>query len=221
MPSFGSVPRGRLALVDVDGTLLPASSERLFLGRALANRILPAGGLFSFAAGYVLHPVRTVTGGCGWNRRYLEGAKAERVASAAMDFSRGFLVPSMRTGILSIIHGLASEGFGVVLVSASLAWLVIPLAGPAGASAVFASEPVERDGRLTGTLSGRRPYGKAKLELAEAVAGSAGTSLNQCAALGDAWSDRFLLSACGRPVAVHPGRRLRALALSKGWRIAG
>lgn len=207
--------------MDVDRTLLSASSERLFLGRALAGRILSAGSLLRFMAGYALHPVRTFTEGLGWNRRYLEGASAERVASAAESFSREVLVPSMRSGILSVIHGLASEGFGIVLVSASLAWLVSPLAGPAGASAVFASEPGEKDGRLTGELSGGRPHGRAKLELAGAIAESAGTSLKQCAALGDAWSDRFLLSACGRPVAVHPCRRLRALAQSRGWSIAG
>lgn len=221
MPSCGSVPRGRLAFVDVDGTLLPASSERLFLKRAIASRLVSAGGLFRFAVRYALHPVRTATGGLGWNRRYLEGAPAGRFASAAESFSRDFLVPRMREEVLSIVRSLASEGFGIVLVSASLAWLVTPLAGPAGASAVFASEPEARNGRLTGSLSGGRPYGKAKLETAEAVAESAGTSLPQCAALGDSWSDRFLLSACGRPVAVHPGRRLKALALSRGWRIAG
>jgi phosphoserine phosphatase len=44
--------------------------------------------------------------------------------------------------------------------------------------------------------------------------------MEQAAAYADNWSDRALLARVGHAVVVHPGRRLRRLALRHGWFIA-
>ena len=62
-----------------------------------------------------------------------------------------------------------------------------------------------------------RPFchGQGKLERLEAEMGPMDLSL--AAAYADSASDLPLLTACGRPVAVNPDRRLRRAASSAGW----
>ena len=46
-----------------------------------------------------------------------------------------------------------------------------------------------------------------------------GVNPEETLALGDSWSDRFVMGICGDAVAVDPGRKLRALAAERGWRV--
>jgi len=212
---------GGLAFLDMDGTLLDCSSERMFLGHlARAGMIGPA-RLFRFAARYALHPRRTLAEGPGWNRGYLAGLEEGPIRSEASRFSREELVPRLRPDALSLAAELGSGGFEPVVISASLSWLGEPLAAAAGIPLSFSSVPEAVSGRLTGRLSGGRPWGGGKLGQALDICSGAGILPAGCAAAGDSWADRHLLEACGTAVAVHPDRRLRELARSRGWRIVG
>jgi len=108
-----------------------------------------------------------------------------------------------------------------VLMSASLEWLAGPVAEAAGIPDVIASRPEEQDGRLSGMVTGDRPWGCSKLRLAQGHCRREGLQAGSCAAAGDSWSDRHLLAACGRAFAVHPGRKLAGLARASGWEIIG
>ena len=58
------------AIVDVDGTLLDGSSERLFLLHLLSCRTLRPPALLRFAARWLVHPAATLAHGPGWNRSW-------------------------------------------------------------------------------------------------------------------------------------------------------
>jgi HAD superfamily phosphoserine phosphatase-like hydrolase len=209
------------AFVDMDGTLLDCSSERLFL-EALAGRgVISAGSTARFLAGYVLHPLETVRSGPGWNRLYLSGLRADDLKDLAENFARQSLVRRTRPQVSALVERLRKEGYSPVLLSASLEWLAGPVAEAAGMTDVIASALEERGGRLSGRVSGDRPWGCSKLRLALDLCARAGVPARSSAAAADSWSDRHLLAACGRAFAVHPGRRLAALARASGWEIVG
>jgi len=175
--------------------------------------------LSRFLLGYLLHPAATLAHGPGWNRGYLRGLGASETAGEAERFSRAVLVPRIRPAMASELAGMKSRGAEVLLLSASLVWLVEPLAGAVGASRVFASVPEAAGGRLTGRIGGTRPFGEDKLLIVRAFCGESGTPPSECTAYGDSWADRHVMGFCGGAVAVNPGRKLAGLARSRGWRI--
>jgi len=156
--------------------------------------------------------------GKGWNRSYLRGMDQdlleEQCSLLAEELRR-----RVRPEVAELVGSWREAGARVVLISATLQPLASQLAGLCGASRVVASVPEVSGGRLTGSLSGPRPWGSRKAELARGVLEELAVPPSEAAALGDSWSDRHVLRLCGQQVAVCPGRRLRRLAEAKGWRV--
>jgi HAD superfamily hydrolase (TIGR01490 family) len=121
----------------------------------------------------------------------------------------------------------AQRGHAIVLVSGTLAplaqemalALVVRLAvrGIAASVAVCATRLEENDGRWTGHIIGDAMFGEAKGRAVQQMAVDKGFELAQCYAYGDSVSDRWMLEAVGRPVAVNPSWRLMSLARRKSW----
>ncbi|MFO7949756.1 MAG: HAD-IB family phosphatase [Candidatus Fermentibacteraceae bacterium] len=218
MPSYSESAPPKAALVDLDGTLISASSEKELLVSLARGGHISARGLLRFLAAYALHPLRTLSRGKGWNRSYLRGMDPDLLEGQCSLLAEE-LRRRVRPEVSELVGSWSEGGTRVVLISASLQPLASQLASLCGASRVVASVPEVSGGRLTGALSGPRPWGRRKAELARAVLGELAVPASEAAALGDSWSDRHVLRLCGRPVAVSPGRRLRRLAEAEGWRV--
>jgi len=204
--------------VDLDGTLISASSEKELVVSLARGGHLSASGVLRFLATYALHPLRTLSLGKGWNRSYLRGMDPDFLeghCSLLAEELRGRVRPE----VAELVGSWVEAGTPVVLISATLQPLARELAGFFGASRVVASVPQVSDGRLTGALSGPRPWGRRKAELARTVLEELAVPPLEAAALGDSWSDRHILRLCGRPVAVCPRSRLRRLAEAEGWSV--
>jgi HAD superfamily hydrolase (TIGR01490 family) len=209
----------KLALVDMDGTLLSVSSEKLFLGHLVRSRLIPPGRLLSFGLGYVIHPFRTMIQGKGWNRDYLSGMQEEAIKREALSFSERELCSRIRPGVADIVGNLSGGGCRIVLISASLIYLVEPVARFVNADSISASVPSVEDDLFTGRLTGTRPWGRDKAAVGQRICEHEGIDTADCIALGDSWSDRHLMLMCGMAIAVHPEPGLHRLALRKGWKI--
>ncbi len=73
------------------------------------------------------------------------------------------------------------------------------------------------DGYLTEDFDLPLPYGEGKLSRALEYAAARDTGLGDCWFYSDSLADLPLLEAVGHPVAVNPQRKLRKLALERGW----
>jgi HAD superfamily phosphoserine phosphatase-like hydrolase len=208
-----------LAVIDMDGTLLSVSSERLFLEHMLRRRLISPAGLARFAAGYAMHPLRSLREGKGWNRRYLAGIGAEEAAREAEFLAEDRLRGSIRPAVSEALANLSAGGCRVVIVTASLRFLAAPVAGAVAAHGLLASVPEESGGVLTGRLVGPRPWGREKSTLVQAMCDREGVSPGDCVAMGDSWPDRHMMLRCGRAIAVHPSPGLRRLATRMGWQV--
>ena len=60
-------------------------------------------------------------------------------------------------------------------------------------------------------------FGEAKGRAVQEMAAEKGFDLAQCYAYGDSVSDRWMLEAVGRPVAVYASWRFKTLAFRKSW----
>jgi HAD superfamily hydrolase (TIGR01490 family) len=211
----------RLALFDIDGTLVRGSSERLFwLYLATRGKQGPQQVL-----DYLLFLVRYLpTGGVltiKKNKAYLSGLEANDVAELAAEFVEARLVRRLYEPAVQRLKQHQRRGDLVVLLSGTLEPIARALAGHLGVRHVCATLCSERHGRLLAQPPETHPYGAAKLNLARQLARQLDADLAQASAYGDSVQDVFLLEAVGRPVAVNPDARLLDVALERDWEIIG
>ena len=107
----------------------------------------------------------------------------------------------------------------VVLLTGSLAFLLLPLKEELGAEWLIATEVGRDDGRFTGKVQGIHPRGQNKLRLLLDLALAQGLDLGRSYAYGDHIQDLHLFRNIGHPVAVNPSWRLKRQARRHRWPI--
>jgi HAD superfamily phosphoserine phosphatase-like hydrolase len=208
----------RVVICDLDGTLISASSELEFVLGLFRDGVLSRIIVTRFLYHYIRHPVKTILEGRGWNRGYFSGLPMS-IIMEEIEKCVPKLLKKVRPGVLDLLNQYRDEGASICILSASLSPLVQSITESLGFSCFRGSIPVVRDGICTGLLIGQRPFGRAKTPPALAIMDQFGVDASEVLAIGDSWADRFILQLCGSAVVVHPGRKLRKLALKNGWRI--
>lgn len=219
--------RERVAVLDVDGTLIPGSLG-LALLRALAERGVVEreriAALFAVIdrqrAGRISYAdmVESTTAAYA---AALRGASCARVAAIADEVwaaRRGRLFPFVRP----LVARLRAAGVTPVIVSSSPREIVGLLAHALAIDDAIGSSFSAAEGRYDGAcaLMPGRPGGKVAA-LCEALAARGRTvDLAASLALGNAPSDVSVLEAVGSPIAFEPVAELRAIAEARGWPIA-
>ena len=104
----------------------------------------------------------------------------------------------------------------VVVVSASGAEVVEPIAAILGADHVIATRMNVLDGRYTGEID-FYAYGENKASAIRELAEAEGYDLDASYAYSDSITDAPMLGTVGHAFAVNPDRALRRLAVERGW----
>lgn len=209
----------KLAIFDIDGTLLHGSSERAFWRYLAARGRLGPKQVFA----YLLFLVRYLpTGGIHTlkkNKAYLAGLTTEEVAALACDFVAARLVPRLYQRCVQRLQEHQRRGDTVVLISGTIEPIARALAAKLGVKHVCATLCSERNGYYLPQPPETHPFGAAKLSLARQLALELDADLRQASAYGDSHHDLFLLDAVGEPVAVMPDSRLADAAAANDWEI--
>ncbi len=209
----------KLAIFDIDGTLIHGSSERLFW------RYLAARGRLGprQVSAYLLFLLRYLpTGGVHTakkNKAYLTGLTTTEVAELARDFVATRLVGRLYQRCVQRLQEHQRRGDTVVLISGTLDPIARELAARLGVRHVCATLCSERNGHYLPQPPETHPFGAAKLSLARQLATELGAQLGQASAYGDSRHDLFLLRAVGEPVAVMPDSKLAEVAAAHDWEI--
>jgi len=205
--------------VDIDGTLISVSSEKLFVQHLVSRGLLGTAGFAGFLAGYLIHPVTTLRQGKGWNRRYLRYLDPDLVREEGRKFGASLFQKWKREEVVELVLGMKDAGSLIAIVSATLSFIAEGITSSMPVDILRASQPEESGGVLSGRLVSERPWGRGKVPVASSICMETGQSPESCMALGDSWADRHIMSLCGTPVAICPDRRLARLAGRKGWEI--
>jgi HAD superfamily hydrolase (TIGR01490 family) len=219
-PQFAEAPKA--AFVDVDGTLLAETTTYLFA------RILRRRGLLkrSFILRALYHGLQHRFGRLDYGRLVAFGLNSisripvSELEQIAEDNFQEFVRPRLYQGVVEHFTDLRRRGTSIVLVSSSPGIVIAPLATYLGCTATVTTPVIIERGRLVGTGEGPACYGEGKLYWTSRWAADRGILMDEAAAYADNWSDRALLERVGRAVVVHPHRRLKRLALARGWTIA-
>lgn len=213
---------GVAAFFDMDNTLLSAASGRLYLKWLRQTGQLPlhrwayiSGQVGLYIIGVMNFP-RLITrlmvyaGGT-------DEAEAWRMSEAWFE---SMLRHYIADGGRERIGWHRQQGHHVAIVSASTPYAVKPIASALDlGEAYIATELEVSEGRFTGRLVEPACYGPGKVERALVYATRHGIDLRKSYFYTDSASDLPLLEVVGHPVAVNPNRKLRKIALTRGWPI--
>jgi HAD superfamily phosphoserine phosphatase-like hydrolase len=82
---------------------------------------------------------------------------------------------------------------------------------------VCATRLEEKNERWTGRIVGEAMFGEAKARAVRRIAAADDLDLTRCFAYGDSASDKWMLEAVGKPVAVNPSNDLGRIARRNDW----
>jgi HAD superfamily hydrolase (TIGR01490 family) len=210
------------AFYDVDGTLIRANIVHAFAFYALNQPTLlgSAWKTLSTAASAPLFWAADKLSRKWFNElfyRYYRGQSEDRLVVLADELFEDVIKPAIYPGARSLIEESRRAGCRQVLISGGLDFTVRPLARYLGVEDVLANRLEFTRGVATGQLE--KPFigGATKALIMRDFAGKHGIDLTQSWAYSDSYSDYAMLTVVGRPTAVNPDLRLRALARSYDW----
>jgi HAD superfamily hydrolase (TIGR01490 family) len=218
------VTRSRVAaFFDLDKTIIAKSSTLAF------SRPFYQGGLINR---------RAALRGAYAQLLFLQGGadaeQIERMRAHLTALCQGWDVAQVRAIVDETLHDIVdplvyaeaadliaehrAQGHDVVVVSASGAEIVAPIALMLGATHSAATRMTVADGRYTGAID-FYCYGENKAVAIRELALANGYDLTRCHAYTDSITDLPMLELVGCPAAVNPNRALRKLAVQRGWQV--
>ena len=225
MSTDSSSRRPRLALFDLDHTLIPMDSDHGW-------------GEFSIAIGwcdraefgrrndeFFAHYQAGTLNVPDYVRFATEAIvqRGEQQAMAAhARFMEEVIRPAMKPSALELVHSHLQAGDMVVITSATNEFVTRPIATAFGVQELLATE-LERgeNGWFTGAVKGLPNMREGKVVRMDAWLAACGLSWDgvESTFYSDSMNDVPLLERVNHPVATNPEPRLRALAQERGWRV--
>ncbi|WP_239456317.1 HAD family hydrolase [Nocardioides solisilvae] len=217
------MPGAAAAFFDLDKTIIAKSSTLAF------SRPFQAGGLITRRAMLRSAYAQFVylVGGADHDqmerlRRFMSqlvaGWDVATVREIVADTLHNVVEPIVYDEAVDLIEEHRLAGHDVVVVSASGAEVVGPIAEMLGADRVVATRLEIVDGRYSGEIE-YYAYAEEKARAVEALAAECGYDLDASYAYSDSVTDVPMLEAVGQPFAVNPDRELRRVATERGWPI--
>ncbi|MCI0570200.1 MAG: HAD-IB family hydrolase [Myxococcaceae bacterium] len=214
----------KAAFFDVDGTLV-----RTNIVHTYAYYAMNSGGLrriaartLGVAASVPLFGALDLVDRKTFNEffyRYYEGLSEDRLVTLAEDMLEDVLAPALYPSAKDLIEEARRSGCRIVLVTGALDFTILPLARHLGADDVIANKMQFVGGVATGRVVPPIIEGANKANAIREYCVRNALALDRCHAYSDSASDYAMLAIVGRPTAVNPDVRLRALARSYQWPI--
>jgi HAD superfamily hydrolase (TIGR01490 family) len=208
------------AFFDLDKTLIDVNSGRLWLEREWR-----AGNVSVGTALWAVYWLTKYSLGHGEIERAFEqatqryrGVPEAEIAAATTAWFNADVAGRVRAGAREVVEAHRAAGDVLVLATSSTSYAAAAAAEMLGFPHVIATELDAEDGLLTGRIRASA-LGDAKAERAVDLAARLDLDLGASTFYTDSFTDVALMRLVGRPVAVHPDRRLRAEANRRGWEI--
>jgi len=216
----------RLALFDLDGTLLAGDTDVLWceflIDEGVLDRETFAAANRDVADRYGRGEI-TPAEFAAFYAATLAGRSPEQWAPLRERFIASSIAPRIGAASFGLVAARRVGGDRLVMTTATNRFLTAPIAALLGIADLVATDlEVAATGEFTGRTSGivnMRDGKVARLARWLAEEGLAGSSLAAATFYSDSINDLPLLSVVTHPVTVHPDDRLRAHAERAGWRI--
>ncbi|WP_200258623.1 HAD family hydrolase [Corynebacterium antarcticum] len=146
------------------------------------------------------------------------GWDVEQVRSIVEDTLHSVVTPAIYAEARELIGHHRSLGHDVIIISASAAELVEPIARELGVQKIVTTRLGTKNGKFTGEVL-FYCKGDAKRRALQELAREHAYDLDRSFAYSDSVTDVPMLESVGNAVAVNPDRPLKKIALQRGWEI--
>jgi HAD superfamily hydrolase (TIGR01490 family) len=216
----------KLALFDLDGTLLPIDSDHAFgefliaLGWADAAEYRRRNDEFYEQYKAERLDIAAYVDFCTapWRQR-----SAAELAAAQQRFVHEVARPAVKPSALALVQRHREAGDRLALVTATNEFVTRPIAALFGIDALVATELARDDaGRVTGAIKGTPSFREGKIGRVSQWLADEGLHWGDFDAqvfYSDSTNDLPLLERVSHPVATNPGPALEALAQQRHWPI--
>ena len=214
----------KLALFDLDGTLIPKDSDHAF-GEYLVTLGWADGDVFrrrndafydDYVAGRLDIEAYVDFATAPWRDR-----PAAELQQAAARFLEAVVRPMLHADALALVQQHRDEGDLVAVVTATNDFVTRPIARLFGVDELIATD-LQRDasGRVTGRIDGVPSFREGKVLRVQQWLAARGLALGDFESstfYSDSTNDLPLLEQVSAPVATNPGPALARIAQERGW----
>ena len=217
----GPAPAASAAFFDLDKTIIATSSATAFSRPFYAGGLLTRGDVLRTAYAQLVYLMGRADADQTERLRaqltaVAVGWDVAQVSQIVAETLHELIDPTVYAEAVALIEEHHAAGRDVVIVSASGAEIVEPIAAVLGADRVIATRMTVADGRYTGEID-FYAYGENKAAAIRELAERAGYDLAASYAYSDSITDAPMLAAVGHAFAVNPDRVLRRLAAASDW----
>ena len=216
----------RLALFDLDHTLLPLDSDYQWAdflartGRAGDPEIARARNedlMLRYNAGDL-----TAQETAEFMLGLLAASCPMDLASWHETFMQEVIRPAMTQQAMSLVRTHLQAGDRCAIVTATNTFVTAPIARAFGVPTLIATDPEFVNGRYTGRILGTPSFREGKIKRVNDWLGTLGQGLTDYETVyfySDSINDLPLLEKVTHPVATNPSERLRQIALERDWTV--
>jgi putative phosphoserine phosphatase/1-acylglycerol-3-phosphate O-acyltransferase len=207
------------AFFDFDQTLIEVETGRMAMKWMRDKRMILPGYMLKVLIANVLYKLGLLS-----EERmvrvmltFYKGRKLEDFRQGSKKFYREYLQPHLAPAILSRVAFHKERGHLLILISASLRYLLEPVVDDLGFDVLLCTDLEEENGILTGRPTWPVCIKEHKKAVTLKIAREYGLNLEESYAYGDSHSDLPLLELVGHPYAVEPSPLLEKIARQRAW----
>lgn len=212
------------AFYDVDGTLVSTNVVHAFAhyaanrGRLLESALRISAVVAGLPVFWAADQISRSLFNELFYRQY-RGISRDRLIALSEELFEKVLKPAIYPGAEEMVERCRRTGARQVLVTGAIDLTIMPLARHFGMDAVLANELEFVDNVATGRIKKPLLASGVKAAAVRDYCGKHGLDLSACWGFCDSYADYPMLAVVGRPVAVNPDFRLRAMAKNHDWPI--
>ncbi|MCB9914204.1 MAG: HAD family phosphatase [Planctomycetes bacterium] len=211
----------KLALFDLDGTLIQGDSEVGWCRFLTARGAFDMSGIDAFMSSYV---------GGGFDAdafyrfqlRPLTVLSEDELEALRDEYLRDHVLPTVSPALRARLEAHRERGHVALAITAAHDFLAVPICALFPLDGELATLGERRDGRHTGAVSGTPCFGVGKITRLErwlAERGASWRDVEESWFYSDSHNDLPLLERVHHAVAVRPDPRLRTAAQAAGWEV--
>ena len=210
-----------VAFFDLDNTVLAVNSGRILIKECYRKGIMSRGDLLKAYWLLIMYKLRIKNSRNSSLSmiKWLKGTEAVFMQEFSGRVTDDLLIPFIRPEIRKEIDMHRKNGGRIVMLSASLTFIVKPMVEFLNFDDYICSHPEVKNGYYTGKPNGPVCINEEKEMQIRNYCRQHQVGLSDAWFYGDSWSDRFALNIVGHPVCVRPDNRLLKLSRAKNWRV--
>ncbi len=213
----------KLALFDLDNTLLPIDSDhgwsQFLINKGVLDRAEFEARNDQFFADYKAGTLN-IDAFLDFQLRPLRDNKRAQLAVWHNEFMAEVIRPNMKPSAIELVKQHQADNAVCVIITATNSFITQPIAQAFGIEALIATEPELVNGEYTGKVTGVPSFREGKVtRLNEwlAVKNWTLSSFESSYFYSDSINDLPLLECVSNPVAANPDNKLAEIAQKRGW----